>query len=99
MAELIAGSGADLLLTGMGAGRQETFNEYWRGVMNVPVMLGCGGVLDVLAGTAALAPDWTRRAGVEWIWRVAGDRRRWGRAPRLAQFVLLVSRHAGGKRR
>ncbi|AWN23292.1 glycosyltransferase [Deinococcus irradiatisoli] len=99
VAELVRESGADLLLTGMGAGRQEMFNEYWRDVMNVPVMLGCGGVLDVLAGTAALAPDWTRRAGVEWVWRVAGDRKRWGRAPRLGQFVLLVSRQSrsGGR--
>ena len=92
VAGLVAASGADLLLTGMGAGRQEIFNETWRGVLKVPVMLGCGGVLDVLAGAATLAPAWTRRLGVEWIWRVAGDRRRWGRAPRLARFVALVLR-------
>ena len=28
--------------------------------------------------------------GVEWIWRVAGDRKRWGRAPRLFQFTQMV---------
>ncbi|WP_424952143.1 WecB/TagA/CpsF family glycosyltransferase [Deinococcus sp.] len=90
VAELVRDSGADLLLTAMGAARQEIFNEYWREVLNVPVMIGVGGVLDVLAGTASLAPDWTRRLGVEWIWRVVGDRRRWGRAPALARFVGLV---------
>ncbi|GGR43834.1 UDP-N-acetyl-D-mannosaminuronic acid transferase [Deinococcus seoulensis] len=90
VAELVRDSGADLLLTAMGAGRQETFNQYWRQVMNVPVMIGCGGVIDVLAGTADLAPAWTRRMGVEWIWRVAGDRKRWNRAPRLAKFVQMV---------
>ena len=90
VAELVRDSGADLLLTAMGAGRQETFNQYWRQVMNTPVMIGCGGVIDVLAGTADLAPAWTRRMGVEWIWRVAGDRRRWNRAPRLAKFVQMV---------
>jgi len=95
VAELIAHSGADLLLTGMGAGRQEVFNETWRAQLGVPVMLGCGGVLDVLAGTAALAPAWTRRLGVEWVWRVVGDRKRWGRAPRLARFVGLVLRQSG----
>ena len=92
VAALVGASGADLLLTAMGAARQEIFNEYWRGVLNVPVMMGVGGVLDVLAGTASLAPDWTRRMGVEWLWRVAGDRRRWGRAPALAGFVALVQR-------
>ena len=92
VAALVGASSADLLLTAMGAARQEMFNEYWRGVLNVPVMMGVGGVLDVLAGTASLAPDWTRRLGVEWLWRVAGDRRRWGRAPALARFVGLVQR-------
>jgi N-acetylglucosaminyldiphosphoundecaprenol N-acetyl-beta-D-mannosaminyltransferase len=92
VAELVRDSGADLLLTAMGAARQEIFNEYWKGVLNVPVMMGVGGVLDVLAGTATLAPTWTRRMGVEWIWRVVGDRKRWGRAPALARFVGLVRR-------
>ena len=92
VAEMVRSSRPDLLLTAMGAARQEIFNEYWREVLNVPVMIGVGGVLDVLAGTAALAPAWTRRLGVEWVWRVAGDRKRWNRAPRLASFARLVLR-------
>lgn len=90
VAELVGASGAHLLLTAMGAGRQEIFNQYWRQILNTPVAIGCGGVIDVLAGTAQLAPDWTRKLGVEWVWRVAGDRKRWNRAPRLAQFVGMV---------
>ena len=90
VAELVGASGAHLLLTGMGAGRQEIFNAYWKQIHRAPVAIGCGGVIDVLAGTAQLAPEWTRKMGVEWIWRVAGDRKRWGRAPRLAQFVAMV---------
>ena len=92
VAALVGESRADMLLTGMGAGRQEIFNAQWRTALGAPVLLGCGGVLDVLAGTAQLAPDWTRKLGVEWVWRVGGDRKRWGRAPRLARFVALVSR-------
>ncbi|WP_231557279.1 WecB/TagA/CpsF family glycosyltransferase [Deinococcus sp. YIM 77859] len=90
VAELVGAAGAHLLLTGMGAGRQERFNQTWRQVLGAPVLLGCGGVIDVLAGTAELAPAWTRRLGVEFIWRVGLDRKRWHRAPRLAQFVRLV---------
>lgn len=90
VAELVGASGAHLVLTGMGAGRQETFNGYWRQILNAPVLLGCGGVIDVLAGTADLAPAWTRKLGVEFLWRVGLDRRRWNRAPRLMQFVRLV---------
>lgn len=90
VAELVRDSQAHLLLTCMGAGRQEIFNQYWRQVLNTPAMIGCGGVIDVLAGTAQLAPAWTRKMGVEFVWRIAGDRKRWGRAPKLAQFVAMV---------
>jgi len=90
VAELVGASGAHLVLTAMGAGRQEVFNHYWRQVLGAPVLIGCGGVLDVLAGTADLAPAWTRKLGVEFIWRVGLDRKRWNRVPRLARFVRLV---------
>lgn len=90
VAEAIRDAQPHLLLTGMGGGRQEIFNQYWRQVLNVPVMIGCGGVIDVLAGTARLAPEWTRKLGVEFVWRIASDRSRWGRAPKLAQFVAMV---------
>lgn len=90
VAELVRASEPHLLLTAMGAGRQEIFNQYWRQILNTPVMIGCGGVIDVLAGTAQLAPAWTRRMGVEFIWRIAGDRKRWNRAPKLAKFVQMV---------
>lgn len=99
IAELVGASGAHLVLTGMGAGRQETFNEEWRETLGAPVLLGCGGVLDVLAGTADLAPAWTRKLGVEFVWRVGLDRRRWNRAPRLAQFVRLVQAQKRAQRR
>ena len=56
-----------------------------------------GGVIDVLAGSADLAPAWTRRAGVEFIWRVGFDRRRWHRVPRLLQFVRLVQAERRGR--
>lgn len=98
VAELVRDSGAHLLLTGMGGGRQEVFNQYWRQVLNVPVAIGCGGVIDVFAGTAKLAPEWTRKAGVEFIWRIAGDRSRWGRAPKLAQFVAMVQAEKRGRK-
>lgn len=89
-AEAARDSGAHLLLLGMGAPRQEIFAQSWRGLLNVPAIMGVGGTLDVLAGTADLAPAWTRRLGVEWVWRVGGNPKRWKRAPRLAQFVRLV---------
>lgn len=90
IANAVRDAAPHLLLTGMGAPRQENFNQDWRQIMGVPVCMGIGGTLDVMSGTVQLSPEWTRKAGVEWVWRVFGDRKRWGRAPRLARFVQLV---------
>lgn len=92
IAALVREARPQLLLTGMGAPRQELFNQSWREALAVPVIMGIGGTLDVLAGTAELAPAWTRRLGLEWLWRVGLDRKRWNRAPRLWRFVRLVRR-------
>jgi N-acetylglucosaminyldiphosphoundecaprenol N-acetyl-beta-D-mannosaminyltransferase len=85
----------NLVLTGLGAGRQEVFNESWRSAFPGAVLIGCGGTIDVLAGEVELAPAWTRQIGVEWVWRVV-TMRRWARARRLAQFAGRVLRRAPG---
>lgn len=84
IAQLIIDSDTHLLLTGLGGGKQERFNERFRAAR---VAIGCGGYIDVLAGETALAPDWTRRMGVEWIWRII-TLGRWNRAQRLLEFVI-----------
>ncbi len=77
-----------LLLTGLGGGKQERFNEAHRAAR---VAIGCGGTLDVLAGEVSLAPSWTRRLGVEWIWRIV-TMNRWARAKRLLDFAVKTVR-------
>lgn len=81
----------DLLLAGLGPG-QERFLAQHRSALAVPVSIGVGGTLDVLAGTARRTPSWTRRVGMEWAWRVGLDPKRWHRIPRLVQFAALVLR-------
>jgi N-acetylglucosaminyldiphosphoundecaprenol N-acetyl-beta-D-mannosaminyltransferase len=92
--EHIASSGANILFAGLGEG-QEVFLHQHREQLAVPVMMGVGGALDVLAGEVYRAPQWTRQLGVEWAWRVGGDPKRWHRIPRLWSFVQLVRRQAG----
>lgn len=79
----------DLLLAGLGP-RQERFLAEHRGRFGGAVGIGVGGTLDVLAGRATRTPAWTRRLGVEWLWRVGLDPKRWHRIPRLVRFVRLV---------
>jgi N-acetylglucosaminyldiphosphoundecaprenol N-acetyl-beta-D-mannosaminyltransferase len=99
VAQAIRNSRPHILLTALGAGRQEQFNQRFKTLMNVPVSIGVGGTLDVLSGMVERAPDWTAKLGMEWAWRVAGDRKRWGRAPRLAMFVRKVLQTKQNNRR
>jgi N-acetylglucosaminyldiphosphoundecaprenol N-acetyl-beta-D-mannosaminyltransferase len=88
-----------LLLAGLGEG-QELFLYGNRFNLNVPLMMGVGGTLDVMAGEVQRTPLWTRQVGLEWAYRVGLDRKRWHRFPRLLKFVNLVhkSKNVEGRR-
>lgn len=81
----------DLLLAGLGEGQERFLHEH-AAELGAAVMVGVGGTLDVLAGEVRRMPAWTTRLGVEWLFRVLLDRRRWGRLPRLFRFTRMVLR-------
>jgi N-acetylglucosaminyldiphosphoundecaprenol N-acetyl-beta-D-mannosaminyltransferase len=87
--QLIRESNAHLLLAGLGEG-QELFLHTNHVALSVPLMMGVGGTLDVMAGEVERTPLWTRKLGLEWAYRVGLDRKRWHRFPRLLKFVRLV---------
>jgi len=84
----------DLLLAGLGEG-QELFLHSHAEALGARVMIGVGGTLDVLAGEVKRMPAWTTKLGVEWLFRVALDRKRWKRVPRLMEFAWLVLTRGG----
>ena len=81
-----------LVAAAYGAGRQERFLRDHLGTMHGRVGIGVGGTLDYLAGTARRAPAWVRRAGLEWLWRLAREPSRWRRQLALPQFWFLERR-------
>jgi N-acetylglucosaminyldiphosphoundecaprenol N-acetyl-beta-D-mannosaminyltransferase len=87
--EAVRASGANLLLAGLGEGQERFLHEH-RADLGVALMIGVGGSLDVLSGEVQRTPEWTRRLGIEWAYRVGLDRKRWHRFPRLLTFVRLV---------
>lgn len=91
--DAIRDSGAELLLCALGE-RQELFVRAHGERLGVAAAIGVGGTLDVWAGAAQRTPAWTRRARIEWLWRVGLDPKRWHRIPRLIRFVALVLRRA-----
>ena len=56
----------------------------------VAVALGVGGSFDVWAGNAMRAPEWIRRAGAEWLYRLAREPKRLRRQLVLPRYVFRV---------
>ncbi len=86
VAEEIREARVDLLLTGLGAPRQELFNHEFK---PAKICIAVGGTLDVLAGTVERAPKWAIKYNIEWVWRII-KLGRWDRAKRLVQFATRV---------
>ncbi len=90
VAAQIARSGATLLLAALGEDQELFMHRYRHALGDVRAMIGVGGTLDVLAGEVKRTPEFTRRLGIEWLWRVGLDRSRWHRFPRLLRFARMV---------
>jgi exopolysaccharide biosynthesis WecB/TagA/CpsF family protein len=86
----VRGSGAAILLAAIGAPRQETLLYRYRDQWGAGAALGIGGSFDVWAGATARAPEWVRKAGVEWLYRLARDPKRLRRQLALPRFVYRV---------
>lgn len=83
----------DILFVAISSPRKEYFLGGQREAMGVPLVLGVGGSIDVVAGLVPRAPVWMQRAGLEWFWRLVQEpRRMFGRyATTNTKFVGLVA--------
>ena len=81
-------SGADILFVCLGVPKQELWMKKNRGVLNVSLMAGLGGSLDVYSGTVKRAPEIFIRLGLEWLYRLIREPRRIGRMMKLPKFVV-----------
>ncbi len=99
LADGITRSGANLLVSGMGVPRDQIFLEGCRGRLpGVGSAIGVGGSLDVMAGAVPRAPGWMRRAGLEWLYRLAREPSRLRRQAALPCFFAGVLTQAIGQR-
>lgn len=80
----------DILLAALGVPKQEKWLWKNRTALGVPVSIGVGGTLDVMAGVMKRAPHWMQRAKLEWLFRGMLQPKRAGRLLALPEFVLKV---------
>lgn len=90
--EQINAAAPELLLVCLGAPKQEKWMHANAPRLQVGLMVGNGGALDVLAGDATRAPLGWQKAGLEWLYRLLKEPRRIGRMMKLPLFLVQVLR-------
>jgi exopolysaccharide biosynthesis WecB/TagA/CpsF family protein len=89
---MINASGATCLIVGLGAPKQEIWIDRHRSRMpGIKTYMGVGATIDYEAEAVRRAPHWMTRNGLEWIYRMATEPRRyWRRYTRTMEFFWLV---------
>ncbi len=89
----IAAERPQVLAVAYGAPKQELWiDRMGDSLGGVSVAIGVGGAFDYLTGRVARAPLWMRRAGVEWLFRLAHQPWRIRRMVVLPAYALKVLR-------
>jgi N-acetylglucosaminyldiphosphoundecaprenol N-acetyl-beta-D-mannosaminyltransferase len=85
---------ADILFVAISSPRKEYFLGEHGDSLGVPLVMGVGGSIDVVAGVTRRAPGWMQRAGLEWLFRVLQEPGRlWKRYARSnARFAVMLAR-------
>jgi N-acetylglucosaminyldiphosphoundecaprenol N-acetyl-beta-D-mannosaminyltransferase len=83
-----------MLFLGMPSPKKEAFAFRNTEELNIPLMLGVGGLFDIEAGIIKRAPLWIQRIGMEWFYRFIQEPRRMWRRYLIGniRFILLVLR-------
>ncbi len=80
IAKAIQEAKPDCLFVGMSTPLKEQFLQKYIPEMDVPISLGVGGGIDILAGRYRWAPAWIRKLGLAWFYRLwCEPRRMWKR--------------------
>lgn len=89
---LIQSHKPQVLLVAYGHPAQELWIERMGDRLGVAVAIGVGGAFDYLTGRVPRAPAWMRRAGLEWLFRLARQPWRIRRMAVLPIYALQVLR-------
>ena len=71
--ERIAAAAPDIVFTALGAPKQDYLNLQLRRRYPSAWYLGVGAAVDMAAGNVRRAPEWAKRSGTEWLFRLAQE--------------------------
>ncbi len=97
----LAQARADVFWIGLSTPKQERFMREYEGRLPVKLMVGVGAAFDLLSGNLSEAPDWMKRSGLQWLYRLIKEPRRlWRRyLKNNPQFVVLAGLQMLGLKR
>lgn len=87
----ISQAAPDILLVAFGNPKQELWIHRFKKSMEVPVMIGIGGSLEMISGTLRRAPRIYRKLQLEWFYRMAQEPGRL--LPRYFRDAAALARH------
>lgn len=90
VAGMIRAARPDIVFVGLGSPRQERWMADVGVHLPVSLFQGVGGTIDVLSGAATRAPQAWQSLGLEWLYRLLENPRRWRRQLALPRYVSLV---------
>lgn len=90
--EEINANDIDIIFVGFGFPRQEKWIDEFKDDLKAKVIIGNGGVLDILSGRANRAPEIFIKLGLEWLYRLIKNPSRLKRQIDLPKFLLAVMR-------
>jgi N-acetylglucosaminyldiphosphoundecaprenol N-acetyl-beta-D-mannosaminyltransferase len=84
----------DVVWIGLGHPKQELWAKAMQVHLEAPVLAPVGAAFDFLAGTKKEAPVWMKRAGLQWLHRLASEPRRLAKRYVVgnSKFVWLLAR-------
>ncbi len=94
ISEIINQAKPDILFVAYGSPQQEFWIHRNLFKLNtVKVAIGVGGTFDFYAGKVKRAPKWMRKVGLEWLWRLTSEPKRFARIWNATfKFVGLVAK-------
>lgn len=96
--QAIRESGADVVFVCLGAPKQEFWMAKYGPATGAHLMVGLGGSLDVFAGVVERAPEGFQKLGLEWLYRLMKEPKRFGRMAKLPLvLVYALAGRIGGK--
>lgn len=77
----------EIIAVALGQGKQEKFiMKLLPLVPSIKIAIGVGGALDYISGAKCRAPEWMRKYGLEWLWRLIQEPQR---LPRIINAAII----------